>query len=215
MTVNPRTEDGSTMDAVLDTVLSRTSALELSGPEPDCGMIQRLIAAADRAPDHGSLRPWRITVVLGDERRVLGDLIAEAARRRSPGLGDDALERERRKALRAPLVMIVAAKIEEGIKVPEIEQVMATAAAVQNMWIVAHAMGLGAMWKTGHLTTDSQFKAAIGLAPGDHIVAFLYVGHPVRTRGIPHRSTEPLVSTLGNVVQQRSEYENERCKDPV
>ncbi|WP_277184167.1 nitroreductase [Caballeronia sp. BR00000012568055] len=202
MSVNLQREDVSTVEAVIGTVLSRASALELSGPEPGDDVIRQLIAAADRAPDHGSLRPWRITVVRGEARQAFGKRLAESARRRTPEFSQDAFERECRKAMRAPLVLIVAAKITAGIKVPETEQLMAVAAAVQNMWIVAHAMGLGAMWKTGHVARDPLFKREMGLTPDDHIVAFLYVGYPVRTRAVSLRDTEPLVTTFADAIRQ-------------
>ena len=65
-------------------------------------------------------------------------------------------------------------------KVPEIEQVLAVGAAVENMLLAAHAMGLGVMWKTGAAAYDAGVKAAVGLAPVDHIVAILHLGTRVK-----------------------------------
>jgi len=52
------------------------------------------------------------------------------------------------------------------------------AAAVQNMLLTAEEMGLAAMWRTGDGAYDPQVKQWLGLAPEDHIVAFVYLGFP-------------------------------------
>ena len=61
-------------------------------------------------------------------------------------------------------------------KVPEIEQMLAAGAAVQNLWLAAHALGYGVMWKTGPAAYDAAVKAAVGLQPEDHIVAIMHLG---------------------------------------
>jgi nitroreductase len=85
------------------------------------------------------------------------------------------LAKERGKPMRAPVIIAVAAKIVKS-KIPEIEQVAAVAAAVQNMFLAANALGYGAMWKTGGAAYDAGIKAQFGLTAQDHVVALLYLG---------------------------------------
>ena len=85
------------------------------------------------------------------------------------------LSRERAKALRAPLIIVVAART-QVCKIPQIEQVLAVAAAAQNIMLAAHALGFGAMWKTGDPAYDDSVKSALGLETTDSIVGFLYLG---------------------------------------
>ena len=61
-------------------------------------------------------------------------------------------------------------------KVPEIEQVVAVGAAAQNMFLAAHDLGYGVMWKTGAAAYDSAVKASVGLQAHDHIVAIMHLG---------------------------------------
>ena len=56
--------------------------------------------------------------------------------------------------------------------------VAATAAAVQNLLLAAHAMGLGAKWRTGEWARDSKVKEFLGFAPDQHIIGFIYLGYP-------------------------------------
>ena len=160
----------------IDTLLRRRSAKTLADPGPDAAALELLFECASRAPDHGRLRPWRFIVIRGTARERLGDLMAGQLRRKQPGAGAEALQRERQKALRAPLIVVVAAVCNTAVKVPPIEQILATGAAAQNLMLAATALGFGAMWKTGEAAYDDTVKLALGLEPRDAIVGFLYLG---------------------------------------
>lgn len=131
--------------------------------------------AGVRAPDHGRLRPWRFVVLEGAARDKLGNEMARLSLAKFPQSTTEQLDGERRKALRAPTIVVVAAKIVQG-KIPEVEQIGAVAAGVENMILAAQALGYGAMWKTGAPAYDAQTKTMLGLTPQDAIVAFLYLG---------------------------------------
>ncbi|MGB6602768.1 MAG: nitroreductase family protein, partial [Steroidobacteraceae bacterium] len=111
------------------------------------------------------------------ERARFGELLAAHLRRAQPGASAQAVERERDKALRAPLIIVVAAHLNPAItKVPVIEQTLAAGAAAQNIMLAAFALGFNAMWKTGGAAYDAQVKQTLGLEPTDAIVGFLYIG---------------------------------------
>ena len=44
-----------------------------------------------------------------------------------------------------------------------VEQIVAAGAAAQNMLLAAHAMGLGAFWRTGPSAYDAGVKVGLGL----------------------------------------------------
>jgi len=160
----------------IDALLKRRSAKTLTDPAPDEGALALLLECAARAPDHGRLRPWRFIVIRGAARERLGELMAEQLRRKLPAASAETLQRERQKPLRAPLIVAVAAIHNAAAKIPAIEQMLAAGAAAQNMMLAATALGFGAMWKTGDAAYDDTVKAALGLAAGDAIVGFLYLG---------------------------------------
>ncbi|HXS19849.1 MAG TPA: nitroreductase [Steroidobacteraceae bacterium] len=165
----------SAMQAI-DALLKRRSAKALTDPAPDAGALALLLECASRAPDHGRLRPWRFIVIRGAARERLGELMADQLLRKLPSASAETLQRERQKALRAPLIIAVAAVCNATAKVPAIEQVLAAGAAAQNVMLAATALGFGAMWKTGDAAYDDTVKAALGLTAGDAIVGFLYLG---------------------------------------
>jgi nitroreductase len=161
---------------LLEAIDGRSSALRLSEPGPARTDLERILSAGGRAPDHGRLSPWRFVVIEGEARAILGGAMAEARRKTAPPPSEQELARERVKPFRAPTIVTVAARVTVNEKVPEIEQVVAVGAAVENMILAAQALGYGAMWRTGAAAYDTGVKQALGLEPTDHIVAFLYLG---------------------------------------
>ncbi len=160
----------------IDALLNRRSAKALTDPAPDEAALELMLECAARAPDHGRLRPWRFIVIRGAARERLGELLAAQLRRKQPAASAEALQRERQKPLRAPLIVAVAAVCEPAARIPAIEQILAAGAAAQNLMLAASALGFGAMWKTGDAAYDDAVKAALGLESADSIVGFLYLG---------------------------------------
>jgi nitroreductase len=160
----------------LEALNTRSTAKTYGDTAPSKEDLATVLHAAVRAPDHGRLRPWRFMLVEGDQRRKFGDLLAASALRRIPGLSEGDLQRERGKAMRAPLIIIVACRIVPGTKVPAIEQLLATGSAAQNILLALHTLGYAAAWKTGEAAYDTDVKRALGFAADDHLVGFIYTG---------------------------------------
>jgi nitroreductase len=168
----------------IDLLLTRRSARTLTDPAPDEPALALMFACAARSPDHGRLRPWRFVVVRAEARGRFGDLLADHLRRSHPQVAAETLERERSKAFRAPLIVVVAAHGTPGVKIPLIEQTLSAAAAAHAMMLAAFALGFNAMWKTGGPAYDPVVKSALGLEADDSVVGFLYLGSE-RER-VPH-----------------------------
>lgn len=160
----------------LDLLLSRDSAMKLDAPGPSESELEQILQSAVYAPDHGRLRPWRFVVIPTEQRARFGDVMAESMRRRMPESSAELLQRERDKAMRAPMIVVVAAHVQKGHRIPEIEQLSAVAAAAQTIMLAAPAKGYGAMWKTGEPAYDPQVRQVLGLEPDDEIIGFIYLG---------------------------------------
>lgn len=142
-------------------------------------LILKLLDAGNQAPNHHRVRPWRFFVLTGEARNRLGDVMSASHRDRRPDLPSDAFDKTRALPLRAPLVIAVGVDLPApDSKTIEIENVAAASAACQNILLAAHDLGLGAIWRTGEWARDPQVKAFFGLAPEQHLIAFLYVGFP-------------------------------------
>lgn len=165
----------------LHAVLNRRSVPKVRPERPPRHLIEQIIDAAGHAPNHHHTQPWRFVVLTGEERARLGEIWAAIVR---AGLPDpdspeaqDQIAKARAKPFRAPVVIAVAAIPSDAPKVIESEELAATAAAVENMLIAAHSLGLGAMWRTGKPAYHPAVKEFLGLPPRARIVAFVYVGY--------------------------------------
>ena len=167
----------------IDLLRQRRSARALTEPAPDAAALHLLLEAAARAPDHGRLRPARFIVIRGPGRERFGELLAAHLKRTQPAASAEALAREQAKALRAPLILVVAAHVAEQAKIPRIEQELSCAAAAHAIMLAAVALGFNAMWKTGGAAYDAQVKEALGLEAADAIIGFIYLG---TEEGTPH-----------------------------
>ena len=163
------------MDA-LQLLQQRNSASKLAAPAPSPRELADVFAAAARAPDHARLRPWRFRVVEGDARFRLGDLYAEAAKRRNPELSDVELERFRRQPLRAPMLLVVSALVQAHPKVPKIEQLLSAGCAAYASLLALEALGYAGIWRTGDHAFDRQIMAGLGMQENEETLGFLYVG---------------------------------------
>lgn len=174
------------MDA-MEAIFTRQSVSKMAPDPVGKEIIEQVLAAAAQAPNHFRVRPWRFIVISGEARNRLGEAMAQSLLKRSPDSSADALEKERSRPLRAPVMVAVAVDPPSEKKVIEVENICAAAAAVQNMLLAAHAAGIGAMWRTGPAAYDPEIKAFLGLEPAQHLIGFVYLGYPVEALRPPQR----------------------------
>jgi nitroreductase len=168
------------MPDALELLTTRRSfkAGELAGPAPSAAEVEKLLTVASRVPDHGKLTPWRFIVFEGDARKTAGEVIAEAFRAKYPDAKPEHVEAERKRFMRAPLVIAVVSRAAPHVKIPEWEQVLSAGAAVMNLVLAAHALGYGANWITEWYAYDRNALDALGLAPHERIAGFVHIGRP-------------------------------------
>jgi nitroreductase len=184
----------------LEAIRTRRSYGRLTEPAPTDEHLQAILEAACAAPDHGELRPWRFTLLRGAGLDAFGEVLEEAYFRRCTDTGKAPVpakaQKERTKLGRAPLVIVVAAVKQPSEKIPWVDQRDAVGAATQNLLLAAHALGYGAMWRTGvDVCEDAYVKKALGLGDDDAIVGFVYVG-------TPHEAKEPKAVDLDGLVAE-------------
>ena len=160
------------------------------GPEERAALFR----AALRAPDHARLRPWRFLVVEGEARKRLGETFVAVARAADPDLDAQAEVKLRNAPLRAPLLIVVLARLREHAKVPEVEQLLSAGAAAENLLVGLHALGYGAIWRTGAIAYQPALVEALGYGPDHRVVAFLYVGtHGADPKPLPELDPDDYV----------------------
>ncbi|MAD46678.1 MAG: nitroreductase [Oceanospirillaceae bacterium] len=159
----------------IQALTERVSVAQLTGPDLTPAEEDSLFLAALRAADHAWMRPSRYLTVRGDDRAKLGRLFLESAPDWQT-LPDDKQAKLLNMPMRAPLIVVAVCTINDHPKVSREEQLMSTAAGVQNMLNAAWAQGLGAIWRTGEVAYNRRIAEGLGLAANEEIVAFVYLG---------------------------------------
>ncbi len=163
---------------LMDAIRGRQSVGKMKSNPIPRQIIEELLDAAVQAPNHYHSRPWRFVVLTGKGREKFGDVMADVFHKKFPLVESEAVEKERAKPLRSPVVIAVGVDPPKEKKEIEIENVCAAAAACQNILLAAYALGLGGHWRTGEAASDPEIKKFLGFSTEQNIIAFLYIGYP-------------------------------------
>lgn len=144
--------------------------------------IEQILEAGTWAPNHKHTEPWKFFVMQGEGRDILGHALGDIQAAGKDDNSEEAVhaarETGRIKAYRAPLVIGVAVEPSTDPNVVELEEYGAVFAAIQNMLLQIHELGLAAIWRTGKPCFHPLMNEAFGLKPQDKMLGFLYVGYP-------------------------------------
>lgn len=168
------------MDDPLDFLDRRRSvpASQLAAPAPDPATLLRMLRAAVRVPDHGKRVPFRFLTIEGDARFALSDHIVARSRERDPAIGDAALEKDRMRFQRAPLIVAVIAQQGEDAKIPASERFSSACCVCFALLQAAQALGFGAQWLTGWPAYDAGILRTLGVGEDERIAGFIHIGTP-------------------------------------
>lgn len=163
------------MDA-LELLLNRRSIAKLSEPAPSGTVLENIIKAGLRAPDHGGLTPWRFVISQGKGLQKLAEILVSAAK--AENSAQSVLDKLAKAPFRAPMVITVIAKVTDHEKVPLFEQYLSAGCAAQSMQMAAVAQGFQGFWRSGPWMFHPAVHEALDLGEADAIVGFLYLGTP-------------------------------------
>lgn len=141
-------------------------------------LLEKLLEAGNQAPNHYKVRPWRFVVLTGEARGRLGEVMAASQSDRNPDQPKEIFDKTRTLPLRAPAIIAVGVDKPVESKIIEVENISAASAACQNILLAAHALGLGAIWRTGEWARDGMVKQFLGFSEDQHIAGFIYLGYP-------------------------------------
>lgn len=169
-------------------------------PGPDAGQTQAILAAAAAAPDHMQLLPWRFVLVPAGQRATLAEVFAHALSERDPQATPEQLAQAREKAFRAPLLMLAVVDAARGD--PEVdlnERILSAGCAVQNMLLMATALGFGSALTSGKALKSDTLRACFGLGASEQALCFVSVGTVLSSKPARARpAVADYVNTLGS-----------------
>jgi len=163
----------------------------LGGAGPDAGQLQQILLAASAAPDHGQLLPWRFVLVPQNARQRLAEVFGQALLERDSAATPEQLAQACEKAHRAPLLMLAVVDGRRGdLKIDLFERLTSAGCAVQNMLLMATAMGYGSALTSGKALKSAGLRQLFGLEEGEHALCFISMG-TAQSRKPAHQRPAP------------------------
>lgn len=149
----------------------------LGDPGPDAAQTQLILGAAASAPDHHELLPWRFVIVPAEARGRLADAFAAALVQRDASATPRQIEQAREKAYRAPLLLLAVVRLrDDDAEIEPQERIISAGCALQNMLLMAHALGFGAALTSGKALASSALRSLFDLGDEEQALCFLSVG---------------------------------------
>jgi nitroreductase len=143
----------------------------------DDAIVNQVLENATWAPNHGNVQPWQFIVFTGDGLQKLASFQSELYKETAGEKFKEATyENLKGNPLKASHVIALCMKRDPNKKFPEVEEMAAVAAAVQNMYLTITVYGLGGYWTTGGITYNEKAKSFFGLEEDDKLMGFFYIG---------------------------------------
>lgn len=138
--------------------------------------IQAVLEAANWAPTHRRTEPWRFKVITGEKRNELGNFLAEKYKETAKKFSERKHKGIKEKCERSSCIILICMQRDPKERVPEWEEISATAMAVQNMWLTASEMKIGSYWSspTALINKIGEFT---DLKAGERCLGIFYMGN--------------------------------------
>lgn len=148
------------------------------GKKVDDEIIEQILENARWAPNHGQTEPWHFVVFTGDGLQKLADFQSELYKKEaSDNFKQATYEKLQTNPLKASHIIAIGVKRSAARRFPEIEEIMAVACAIENIYLSVTAYGLGGYLTTGGITYKESAKSFFGLGEDDKLLGFFYIGH--------------------------------------
>jgi nitroreductase len=134
--------------------------------------------AALRAPDHAGLKPSRFIEISGNGLNKLSDTFERYAKKNIDKISKEQLDKYKKMPYRAPMIIVLISKIKDHKSVPEIEQIISTGAAGNNILLALNALNYSGIWRTGIFAFNEKVAEFMGLEKDEKIIGYIYVGTP-------------------------------------
>lgn len=139
--------------------------------------ILQILEAACYAPSHKKTYPWRFKVVQGNTKTSLGSFLANCYKTSTneEKFSEFKYGKIKEKTAKSGAVLAICMQRDTKERIPEWEEVAATAMAVQNMWLQLTNLGLGGYWSSPKYI--SEVNSFFKLKVGERCLGFFYLGH--------------------------------------
>lgn len=159
-------------------IKSRRSIKRFSDREVSTQLITDLLDIAVWAPNHHLTQPWRFILFTGEGREKFANAVREWKMSKEPNPSKKQEEGDKlyQKLMGNPAFLLVVME-EHPILSKREEDIEATSCLIQNFSLLAWEQDLGMTWHSQGWLHEPIVRDAIGIKPGERIIANLHMGY--------------------------------------
>ncbi|WP_255538053.1 nitroreductase family protein [Polynucleobacter nymphae] len=159
------------------------SPKRLGNPGPDEAQKNQILLAANAAPDHGRMMPWRFIEIGQVSRDALGEVFSQCLLDRDQNATSEQLQEAREKALRGPLLLLAIADYADSTnEISKEEKLVSLGCAVQNILLSAYALGFGSGLSSGKALQSPRLRGLFNLPDHEDPICFITIGAVTKTK---------------------------------
>ncbi len=139
--------------------------------------IKLLLDHANWAPTHRLTQPWRFKVVQGEVKDKLGEFLSNTYTDITPDADFSPFKHKKifNNCKSASAMIAICMQRDPKERIPEWEEIASTAMAVQNMWLLCSAHGVGCYWSSPKLI--NYMHDFFDFEEGERCLGFFYLGN--------------------------------------
>ncbi len=144
-----------------EAIKNRRSIRKFSNQSIDNSLIEKIIEAGHWAPSHCNTQAWRFIVVKNEQ--IKKEMVAAGG---APTIKY------------APMgILVLYEDVSENLEYQD--YIQSAAAAIQNMLLTAHSLGLGGCWIC-HLPPKKTLRKIFSIPKNFNPIAYVLLGYPVQ-----------------------------------
>ena len=154
--------------------------VKMNGKKIPDEQVRELLKLANWAPTHGRTEPWRFIVYSGNKVKEFCHQHAELYKTHTPKekFEQANYDKQMHNGDLASHIIIAIMQKGDSPKIPALEEIAATAIAIQNILLGATAAGIASFWSTGGMVHHPVMKDFLQLNKEDIVMSLLYLGYP-------------------------------------
>jgi len=166
---------------VSEVIKSRRSIkpVKMNGKKIPDEQIREILQLANWAPTHGRTEPWRFIIYANEKVKQFCLQHAQLYKQHTPAEKfDQAIyDKQLHNGDQASHLVIAIMQRGNSPKIPVLEEIAATAVAIQNVLLGATSLGIASFWSTGGMTHHAEMKNLLQLKDEDIVMGLLYFGY--------------------------------------
>jgi len=168
-------------EIIADIIRNRRSVkpAKMNGKKIPDEQVGELLKLANWAPTHGRTEPWRFIVYPGEKVKEFCRQHAELYKTYTPPekFEQANYEKQLHNGDLASHIIVAIMRRGDSPKIPVLEEMAATAIAIQNILLGATAAGITSFLSTSGMTHHQPMKNFLQLREQDLVMGIIYLGY--------------------------------------